>query len=282
MGRHRRAGALRTRHHRPTLTVAGLPTPLPETGVTTRDWQTLTAPIDGPLETDSTTTAGADPVVLGLSSVTVRMGLGYAGEPRPALTTPRTCTPKADAPDLAVIENTGGEPQQPVARDFGVSGTATLRTGLRGTAQLTGALEGVAPDVTSGAVSADLSLNRTTANLTAYGWLPVRAQIDLVPTSKATGALQGTNLALTTNLQVKFPKVTLFGMELGGGATCQSKMVSELKLASTAPFTSASGGPVTGTFAIGDLTGCGALTGLLSGLAAGGGNAIALTLTPAA
>ena len=133
----------------------------------------------------------------------------------------------------------------------------------------------------SGNFTGDLTLDPTSGNLTALGFLPVNAQVAIVPTEKITGSLRGGKLTALAKVRIKLPKVTLFGLELAGGANCQAKQVSAITLKSTqATFLPLSGGPIAGTFSISDLTGCGALTGIVSPLTAGSGNAIALNLTP--
>ena len=77
------------------------------------------------------------------------------------------------------------------------------------------------------------------------------------------------------------PQVYLFGaIPIAGSGACQTKRISEVKLSSgSTPFLPGTGGTLTGAFAISDLTGCGALNGLISPLVAGGGNAISIKLT---
>ena len=82
-------------------------------------------------------------------------------------------------------------------------------------------------------------------------------------------------------VRIHIPSVTLLGIPLGGGGSCQTKQLSVINLQSTdAVFYPTKGGPIAGSLAISDLTGCGFLNGIISPLTAGKGNAIALNLTP--
>ena len=94
-----------------------------------------------------------------------------------------------------------------------------------------------------------------------------------------TGTLDA-NTGLTANItvRIKIPSVTLLGLQLAGGANCQAKNPSAIKLTSPG-FDALEGGLLTGTFGISDLTGCGFLNGIVSPITAGSGNAIALNLT---
>ncbi len=171
------------------------------------------------------------------------------------------------------------EPTQ-VDYKYSLAGSATLKTLVKGSLPLTGSINAKL-GVPSGCFKADLLLNKTSGNLTALGFLPVTAQVVIVPTEKVTGRLTGGVLTANAKFRIKPQKVTLFGVELAGGANCQAKQVSSSVLKSTQPtFFPLQGGPIAGTFAISDLANCGALTGIVSPLTAGKGNAILLNLTP--
>ncbi len=183
-------------------------------------------------------------------------------------------------PGLAcqACECTGCEPD--VAVNYAIQGSATFKTLVKGSAPLTGTLTGGTFVRGTGAFEADLALAPSTAKLTAYGFLPVVAQVAIVPTTKVTGALTGVALAATVKARIKIPQVSVFGVRLAGGSTCQTRLLSNIPLASSGPFAATTGGNLVGTFAMSDLAGCGALTGLVSPLTAGSSNAIAMALTP--
>ncbi len=181
-------------------------------------------------------------------------------------TPPVTC---ATATDASVVDY-----------GYALTGSATLKTLAKGSLPLTGSIAAKlgAP---SGCFSGDLLLNKTSGNLVALGFLPVTAQVQIVATEKVTGQLAGGVLKANAKVRIKLPKVTMFGLQIGGGSSCQAKQVSSIALKSAQPvFLPLSGGPIVGTFTISDLSGCGALTGIISPLTAGKGNAIQLNLAP--
>lgn len=171
-------------------------------------------------------------------------------------------------------------PPQTVEYGYDLSGAATLKTLTKGNVPLSGSIDATL-NLPGGEFTADLKLNPTTAKLTTLGFLPIVAKVAFVSTAPTTGTLQGGVLSSNSKVRIKLPQVTLFGVPLAGGASCQTKTASNIALKSTgAFFDPLAGGNLAGTFAISDLTGCGFLTGLVSPLTAGKGNAIALKLAP--
>lgn len=167
-----------------------------------------------------------------------------------------------------------------VAVDYAVKGSATIKTLAKGTAPLTGSLTGGTFIGGTGAFTADLALAQASVRLTAYGFLPVTAKLAIVSSSKLTGTLTGDALKATVKARVKLPSVSLFGIPLAGGTTCQTRSISTIELASTGAFSATKGGTIGGKFPISDLSGCGVLGGIVSPLTAGTNNAISLTLSP--
>ncbi len=208
-------------------------------------------------------------------SVQGKSFLGTSG-PGPVLTfmTQPTPTPTPTPNCLAATDSTV------VDYAYALAGAATLKTLTKGSLPLTGSIT-ARLGLPSGCFTGDLSLNKTSGNLLALGFLPVTAQVSIVPTEQVKGTLRGGVLKAEAKFRIKLPKVSLFGIELAGGANCRAKSISSSALQSTqAQFQPLSGGPIAGTFSISDLSGCGALTGIVSPLTAGKGNAILLNLTP--
>ncbi len=74
--------------------------------------------------------------------------------------------------------------------------------------------------------------------------------------------------------------VSVFGVNLVSG-TCHSSTPATIALKSAAgSFPVGGGGTALSTFTIPSLTGCGPLGAVVTGLAAGGGNALSLKFTP--
>lgn len=171
--------------------------------------------------------------------------------------------------------------------DYGVTGSATLKSLAKGTLPLTGhasltvtrqQISGSPTPV--GTFTGDLSLNQTTANLKALGFLPVTATLAFVQAAPFTGSTTDASATATAKVRIKLPSLKILGVSLGGGATCQASQITTIGLFSSAPLLD-SGGTLAGSFSISNLTGCGALNGLVSPLTSGSGNAIALKLAPA-
>ncbi len=184
------------------------------------------------------------------------------------------CVPEA-ADLIARIPVTDPSPTQAA---FDVKGAVTLKTLVKGSAPLAGTMS--ASVTSAGAVAGQLALKPTQANLTALGFLPVTAQLAFVATEPTTGTFKEGVWSSNSKLRIKLPRVTMFGIQIAGGANCQSRLTSSIPLRSTGTFSLAAGGQLAGTFAMSDLAGCGALSGIVSPLTAGKGNAIALSLTP--
>ncbi|MEN0015642.1 MAG: hypothetical protein AAGC46_19895, partial [Solirubrobacteraceae bacterium] len=103
----------------------------------------------------------------------------------------------------------------------------------------------------------------------------------LVPSEQLTGKYAPTTKSFSgyQKVRVKLPSVRLLGIPLSIGANCQSAQASQIPLNSVGSFGLATGGTLAGAFSISNLAGCGVLSGVVSPLTAGGGNAIALKLT---
>jgi hypothetical protein len=171
-------------------------------------------------------------------------------------------------------------PPLPIVFGYNLAGSATLKTLAKGSLPLKGTIDAQLT-LATGAFTADLALATATAKLTALGFLPVVAQVSLVSTAPVTGTLAGGVLKANAKVRIKLPRVSLAGIQLAGGSGCQAKQISSIDLTSTdAFFNPLDGGTLAGTFAISDLVNCGVLTGIVSPLTAGKGNAIALQLTP--
>lgn len=161
---------------------------------------------------------------------------------------------------------------------YEAAGSATLRTLTRGAIPLRGKVDLVRFRSTT---QGSIALAPTKARLVALGFIPVTASVQFVSSGATTTTLaSATGLQLSTKARIKLPQVSLFGtIPLAGGSTCQTRQLSTIDLSSPG-FDPATGGRLTGSFAISDLSGCGALNGLVSAATAGTGNTISLDLEP--
>lgn len=161
---------------------------------------------------------------------------------------------------------------------YGVAGAATLKKLAKGTVPLTGSAQ-LTGSLDAGSVSMALTLPPSTADLVVLGLFPVRAKVAFVPTGAAVGTLAPGALKLRLKARLKLPYISMMGIPLAVVSSCQTRSASTIDLQAT-EFTDAAGGTLVGAFTISDLVGCGVLTGLVSPLTAGGGNVMALSLTP--
>lgn len=204
--------------------------------------------------------------------------------PTPSGPTP-TPTPPGPTPTPTPTPTPGGPTPSPTPQlipyKFSLKGTTVLKTLTQGSLPLTGSIDAKL-DLATGDFLADLVLNKTRGKLTLFGLVPLTADVGFVPSGQTTGSLRAGVLNTSSKLKIRLPQLYLFGaIPIAGPGTCQTRQYSTVNLKSTAErFQPLVGGPVFGTYAISDLTGCGALNGLISPLAAGGGNTINANLTP--
>jgi hypothetical protein len=192
-----------------------------------------------------------------------------------AATPPASVQPAAPAAAPWTAQSTG------IDYNYGLAGSATLKTLIQGVLPLSGSI-GAHLSLPTGAFTGDLTLAPASGGLKALGILPVTAAVALVPTGPVTGTLANGVLKAVAKVNIKLTSVKLAGIPLVNGPTCRALNVSTINLQSTDKFFyPLSGGTLAGAFTISNLVGCGPLNGLVSPLAAGGGNAIALKLTPA-
>ncbi len=105
------------------------------------------------------------------------------------------------------------------------------------------------------------------------------ASINFLEVGSTTGSLKDQTLVATTKQSLQLKNVKVFGINLVSN-TCRTVSPSSITLKSaTGAFKPLSGGTISGTFAISQLTSCGALGGLVSGLTASSGNPISVKLT---
>jgi hypothetical protein len=164
---------------------------------------------------------------------------------------------------------------------YNLAGTSTLKTLTKGTVPLTGT-SNISLTRATGQFTGDLAINPATAKLTALGFLPVTAQVQIAPTAPVTGSIVSSALKANALVRIKLPSISVLGIPLAGGTNCQASQISSISLTSTGAFDPAAGGTIAGTFAISNLSGCGFLNGIVSPLTSGSGNAIALKLSPQA
>ncbi|MFC6933207.1 fibronectin type III domain-containing protein [Actinomadura yumaensis] len=138
---------------------------------------------------------------------------------------------------------------------YGLKGASKLKT-LNGTVPLAGSIKG---KVSGGKIAGDLTLNKSTGAFNLFGFLPITADVAFAPVGQTTGTESGANVSTTTKVNVKLPSIKVFGMEIGGGSSCQTTSPTEVKLTST-NWSRTAGGDLTGGYTLPSLGGCGFLT----------------------
>ncbi|SEF26210.1 hypothetical protein SAMN05421837_103131 [Amycolatopsis pretoriensis] len=151
------------------------------------------------------------------------------------------------------------------SRDYGVTGSTTLKA-LGATAPVTGSFTGFTP-----------AFDRTRAEFKVFGFVPGTADLLFSPDGPQTGELTGDGFVAHAKLALALPQVTLFGLPVAD-AGCRASASIPVELRSGSGFTPATGGPVSGQYAIPPLTGCGTFTAYLSSLVQSDGNTFAVTL----
>ncbi|MBE8518878.1 hypothetical protein ILP97_15365 [Amycolatopsis sp. H6(2020)] len=153
------------------------------------------------------------------------------------------------------------------SREYRVTGSTTLKA-LGATAPLTGsfAVPAFSP-----------AFDRTRAEFKVFGFVPGTADLQFSPVGPQTGEITGDGFVAHAKLALALPQVTLFGLPFAD-AGCRASASIPVDLKTGTGFALASGGPVSGPYAIPPLTGCGTFTAYLSSLVQGDGNTFAVTL----
>jgi len=154
------------------------------------------------------------------------------------------------------------------SREYRVTGSTTLKA-LGATAPLTGsfAVPAFSP-----------AFDRTRAEFKVFGFVPGTADLQFSPDGPQTGEITGDGFVAHAKLALALPQVTLFGLPVAD-AGCRASASIPVDLKTGTGFALASGGPVSGPFAIPPLTGCGTFTAYLSSLVQSDSNTFAVTLT---
>ncbi len=194
----------------------------------------------------------------------------------PVIAPPPTPTPTT-TPIFTPAPTPSAEPSKPV---LSLAGRAFLKNLASGTVGIGGRLRVSALDLRTSAYSGATTLNPTEAKLVALRLLPITATLSFTEIGATTGTFSSTAGSLTTRQLIRLKNAKVFGINLVAG-TCVTGSPATIALTSKAGFRPL-GGTLTGAFSIPAFKSCGGLTTFVTGLAAGSGNAISLTATPAA
>ncbi len=148
---------------------------------------------------------------------------------------------------------------------YSIAGQAVLKGLTQGTINVTGSGK-YALTLQTGAFTGSTKLNPSTAKLQAIRLLPITAQIAFTEVGSTTGTLKDLTLVANTKQSIQLKSAKVFGINLVTN-TCRTKTPSDITLKSATGQFKADlrWAVISGTFAISQLTSCGALNGLVSG-----------------
>ncbi|WP_159037269.1 DUF6801 domain-containing protein [Streptomyces specialis] len=184
-----------------------------------------------------------------------------------------------DGTDDGSTDGTDGGSGEPIEYGYNLEGTSHIGT-PNGDVPIRGDLDALF-DLESGEFDAELNLAKTSGSFKLLGFLPSTADIAFEQVGSTTGTLQEGVLNSSSTMNILLPSVKLFGIPVGGGATCKTVEPSVIDLHSTADFFDPlSGGELVGEYALSAVQGCGPLNDFISPFMAGANNTLTINLTP--
>jgi hypothetical protein len=135
-------------------------------------------------------------------------------------------------------------------------------------------------DLTTGALTATLTLPAATVSFKQLGLIPVTATTEFINNGPTTGQADlGTGAVTTTSkITLKVTSLTVAGLPVPVGDSCESESPAIIKVVSQKGFSVVSGGKLAGTYTIPPFAHCGLVTPLLNVTVPGPGNKITLKL----
>lgn len=270
----------------PTATPVPTPTPLPPTPTITPYFGTPTPDIPTPTPTPLPPTPTPTP--------TPYFGTPLPPTPTPTPTplpptptptpTPIVGTPVPPTPTPTPLPPTITPHPDPIfTMRYALAGKAYLKTLASGSVSITGTMTSQNPFLSpTGSTTGATTLNPTTAKLNALRLLPITASLAFTEVGGTRGQWAQGGLSVSTSQVIRLKNAKVFGINLVT-STCVTSAPAVIPLRSPATgFTFETGGTLTGTFTIPSFKSCGALTSLVTGLAAGSGNGITLAATTGA
>jgi len=134
-------------------------------------------------------------------------------------------------------------------------------------------------NLTTLALTANLSLPPATGTFTEFGFIPVTATTRLIQDGKVTGKLSPTGNSVTTTATetLQLTALNIGGLPVPVGNACETSP-TRITVASQPGFNVLKGGTLTGTYTIPPFAHCGLATVLINLTLPGPGNTISLTL----
>ncbi|EOD68306.1 hypothetical protein [Amycolatopsis vancoresmycina] len=116
-------------------------------------------------------------------------------------------------------------------------------------------------------------------NFRVLGFIPASATVKLVQAGAINGTLTAGSVKANAQVDVQLTKVRVFGFPILSSKSCHTVKPADVPLTSAPGFDPLKGGKLTATYGIPPFTGCGFLTGLITGITSGPGNKLDVTLT---
>jgi hypothetical protein len=135
-------------------------------------------------------------------------------------------------------------------------------------------------DLSTSAVSANLSLPAATGSFTELGFIPVTATTQFIQTGAATGTadISTNTVSVTSQTTLQITKLSVAGLPIPVGRDCETRTPASITVNSQPGFNALSGGNLAGTYTIPRFSHCGLATPLINLTIPGPGNTITLTL----
>lgn len=140
-------------------------------------------------------------------------------------------------------------------------------------------------DFADGSFTGSLPLPGTTTTFDVIGFIPVTADVDFVEVAPVTGALvfgsTTTEVHATATYDIKLSNIKIAGFPTFTGHHCLTEDPVTIPVDTPAGgnFNLLSGGPLEGTFTIGEFENCGLNTWLINALVPGSGNTVDLDVS---
>jgi hypothetical protein len=185
----------------------------------------------------------------------------------------------ASAASASASASKAGKASKSLTVKYKVTGTTLIKS-VDATAPLGPGKLTATVNLTTAALTANLSLPAATISFKEFGIVPVTATVNLVQDGQTTGQLNVNTGAVKTKSNITLQLTALFisGLAIPVPATCQSATPMVVKLASQKGFSVTKGGPLAGSYTIPPVANCGELTALLNVIFPGPGNTINLKL----
>jgi hypothetical protein len=135
-------------------------------------------------------------------------------------------------------------------------------------------------NLSTGAVTASLTLPPATGSFKELGLIPVTATVAFIQNGPTTGKVDLTTgaVATTSSITLQITSLSVAGLPVPVGPACESATPASVSLASQPGFSIVNGGTVSGTYTVPPFANCGLITPVLNLTITGPGNTIALTL----